>query len=110
MDEKQNDNRMIAENNFLIFSDEKFGTLRTFQKENEHWFVASDVCAALGITNTPDAMRRLDDDEKMTIGLTDSHSGQRGGAQIVHIVNESGLYTLILRSRKEEAKTFTYRK
>jgi hypothetical protein len=39
------------------------------------------VSAVLGISNTPDAVSRLDSDEKMTIGLTDSHSGQRGGAQ-----------------------------
>jgi len=106
MNKKQDNNKMIIENNFLIFNDENFGTLRTFQKENEHWFVATDVCTALGISNTPDAMRRLDDDEKMIIALTDSHFGQRGGAQTVYVVNESGLYTLILRSRKAEAKHF----
>ena len=42
----------------------------------------------------------------MTVGLTDSHSGRRGGAQSITIVNEPGMYTLVLGSRKPEAKTF----
>lgn len=74
--------------------------MRTFLDENgDPWFVAADVCAALGITN--EQTRRLDDDEK---GL---HSIQTpGGTQSVVIVNESGLYSLVLGSRKPEAKAF----
>ena len=52
------------------------------------------------------AVSKLDDDEKMTLSLTDSHSGQRGGAQMATIINESGLYALVLSSRKPEAKAF----
>lgn len=65
------------------------------------WFVAADVCAALGIANSRDAVARLDDDEK-GVATTDT----LGGAQHLATVNESGLYSLILTSRKPEAKRF----
>lgn len=70
------------------------------------WFVAADVCRALGLGNSSMAVSKLDDDEKMTLSLTDSHSGQRGGAQMATIINEPGLYALVLSSRKPEAKAF----
>lgn len=59
------------------------------------WFVALDVCHALGISNNRDALLKLDDDEKNTVGLTD---GNRGNPNTL-IISESGLYTLILRCR-----------
>ncbi len=74
--------------------------------EGEPWFVAADVCRALGLGNSSMAISKLDDDEKMTLSLTDSHSGQRGGAQMATIINEPGLYALVLGSRKPEAKAF----
>jgi prophage antirepressor-like protein len=49
---------------------------------------------------------RVDEDDKMTITITDSHSGKRGGAQYQTVINESGLYTLVMGSRKAEAKAF----
>ena len=58
------------------------------------WFVASDVCKAIGIKNSRDALSKLDDDEK-GVALTDT----LGGQQELATINESGLYTLILRSR-----------
>jgi len=51
-------------------------------------------------------IRRLDDDERMTIDSTDGHSGKRGGAQSHNVVNEPGLYSMVLGSRKPEAKAF----
>jgi hypothetical protein len=63
--------------------------------------VAADVCAALGIANSRDALARLDDDEKGVVS-TDT----LGGAQQVAIINESGLYNLIMGSRKPQAKPF----
>lgn len=74
--------------------------------EGEPWFVAADVCRALGLGNSSMAVSKLDDDEKMTLSLTDSHSNQRGGAQMATIINEPGLYALVLSSRKPEAKAF----
>ena len=60
----------------------------------EPWFVAADVCAALGISNGRDALTKLDADEK-GVGSTDTP----GGTQQVSVISESGLYALILRCR-----------
>jgi len=65
------------------------------------WFVASDVCECLGISNSRDAVSKLDEDEK-GVASTDT----LGGVQETLIVNESGLYGLIFASRKPEAKEF----
>ena len=75
-------------------------------KHGEPWFVAVDVCTALALSNPSDAIKRLDADEKMTLDTTEGHSGQRGGAQSLNLVSEAGLYSLILTSRKPEAKRF----
>lgn len=76
--------------------------VRALTDENgEPWFVAKDVCDILGITNSRDAMSSLDDDEK-GVANTDTP----GGRQNVSIVSEPGLYVLIGKSRKPEAKAF----
>ena len=93
-------------NEIQVFSNEKFGQVRTVMQDGEPWFVAADVCKALEIGNTAQAAARLDDDEKMTIKINDSHSGSRGGAQSMIVVSEMGLYSLALGSRKKEAKDF----
>lgn len=93
-------------NELQIFSSNQFGQIRTMILEEIPWFSALDVCNALEIGNSRQAVTRLDDDEKMTVTLNDSHSGQRGGAQMLTFVNESGLYALVLSSRKPEAKQF----
>jgi len=69
--------------------------VRAIHRDGEPWFVASDVCRCLNIKQTTRAVEYLDDDEK---GVSSTHT--LGGLQEVIIVNESGLYTLILRSRK----------
>ena len=93
-------------NELTVFDNSDFGSLRTIMIEGEPWFVAADVCRALEISNASDALKRLDDDVKMTIDSTEGHSGRRGGAQVLNVVNEPGLYTLVLGSRKPEAKAF----
>ena len=80
--------------------------MRTVVRNGEPWFVAVDVCKALEIANPRDAVKKLDEDEKMTVDSTDGHSGQRGGAQSFNIINEPGLYSLVLGSRKPQAKAF----
>lgn len=70
------------------------------------WWVLADVCRVLEIASSWNVSARLDDDEKMTICLTEGHSGKRGGARKNTVVNESGLYSVILRSDKPEAKAF----
>lgn len=75
--------------------------VRTMVKEGEPWFVANDVCSALEIGNSSAAVARLDEDEKGLISID-----TLGGQQSLLGVNESGLYELILGSRKKEAKQF----
>ena len=75
--------------------------VRTVRKDGEPWFVLKDVCTVLSISNAADVYARLDTDEK-GVGLVDTHGGQ----QNMNIINESGLYNVILRSDKPEAKPF----
>lgn len=75
--------------------------VRTVLLDGQPWFVAKDVCDILDISNSRDAIGRLDADEK-GVASTDTP----GGAQEMQVVNEYGLYTLILGSRKPEAKQF----
>ncbi len=93
-------------NELSIFKNADFGEIRTIMQEGEPWFVAADVCRALEIGNPTMSLGRLDEDEKMTLNSTEGHSGQRGGAQFLNVVNEPGLYSLVLGSRKPEAKAF----
>ena len=73
------------------------------QINGEPWFVAADVCRALELDKTWNALQRLDDDEKSSIRSTDVTSN--GGNPNISIVNEPGLYALVLGSRKPEAVT-----
>lgn len=86
-------------NELKIFENEEFGQIRTVTENKEPWFVASDICKALDIANTTQAVSRLDHDEKSMLNI-----GLSGGA--TNCVNEFGLYTLILASRKPSAKRF----
>ena len=88
-------------NELQIFKSHEFGEIRTTIQNGEPWFVAADVCKALDIENNRKATNRLDDDEK---GVTSSDT--LGGKQKLTIVNEAGLYSLVLGSRKPEAKAF----
>lgn len=72
--------------------------VRALTIDNEPWFVATDACKILGLTNTTVALQRLDEDERSKFNL-----GRQGKT---NIVNEYGLYTLILASRKSEAHKF----
>lgn len=89
------------ENKMQVFSSQQFGNVRAIMRDGEPWFVAADVCKALEIANNRDALTRIDDDEK-GVALADT----LGGKQEVTIVNEPGLYSLVLGSRKPEAKVF----
>lgn len=76
-------------------------TVRTVMKDGNPWWVLKDVCSVLDIGNSRDVMARLDSDEK-GVDIIDTP----GGKQEVSIINESGLYSVILVSRKPEAKKF----
>lgn len=81
--------------------DYKGTQVRTITIDGEPWFVASDACAVLEIANPRSSLALLDDDEK---GVHTVYTP--GGDQQVSIINEPGLYSLILRSRRPEAKAF----
>lgn len=91
----------ISMNELQIFENKQFGKVRTVLINNEPWFVAKDVCDCLEIVNNRQALTRLDDDEKGVIS-----NDTPGGKQNLQAVNEYGLYSLILSSRKREAKQF----
>ena len=76
--------------------------VRTIQKDGEPWFVLRDVCNVLGISHVKDTADRLDQDEVGQTEVIDS----LGRKQTATIINESGLYNVILRSDKPEAKPF----
>ena len=76
--------------------------VRCIQKDGAPWWVLSDVCKVLSIGNPRNVANRLDEDEKNTVHLTD---GIRGNPNFT-IINESGLYNVLLRSDKPEAKPF----
>lgn len=89
-------------NGLQTFTNDNFGEVRTIVKDNEPWFVAADVCRSLEIGNPSDAMRRLDEDEKALVSI----EGMSRGNDLTNIINEPGLYALVLGSRKPEARAF----
>lgn len=92
------------EKSIKIFEHAELGDIRVIQGEdNEPWFVAKDICETLGFTRPSDALRGLDSEEKQVVNITTQN--MRGNPN-TNIINESGLYSLILRSRKPEAKKF----
>lgn len=88
----------MENNKIQAFDNEEFGEVRTVMVSGEPWFVAVDVCKALELSNPTVAVSRLDEDERSKFNL-----GRQGEGTIV---NEAGLYSLILGSRKPEAKAF----
>lgn len=88
-------------NSVQVFEKEEFGKIRTVLIEGDVWFVAQDVATCLEYQNSRTMTRRLDDDEKAVHLL---HAP--GGKQNFTIINESGLYSSIIGSKKKEAKMF----
>lgn len=89
-------------NELKIFNNSTFGNVRVIKQNGEPWFVAKDVCDCLDISNSRQALSRLDNDEKNSVILNDGTPGNPEKS----IVNEYGLYNLVLSSRKPEAKEF----
>lgn len=90
-------------NDLKIFENPAFGQVRTLELEGEPWFVGKDVAQALGYSNTRDALdRHVDDEDKNTVVNPD---GNRGNPNMI-IINESGLYSLVLSSKLPTAKAF----
>lgn len=85
----------------VFYNEESNVNIRTRNIDNEPWFVAKDVCDALGLANSRKATTSLDDDEKRVSPVVTP-----SGEQLMTIINESGLYNLIFQSRKPEARAF----
>lgn len=85
-----------------IFNNEQFGQIRTLMKDGEPWFVGKDVAEVLGYVNTRDALsKHVDSEDK-----GESRIATPSGDQKMTLINESGLYSLILSSKLETAKAF----
>ena len=89
-------------NEMQVFQNHEFGSIRTIYKADSIWFVGKDVALALGYVETAQAIRKhIDEEDK---GVVDMNTP--GGIQQMTIINESGLYSLVLSSKLESAKKF----
>ena len=88
-----------------LFQYDETRSLRVIEQDKQPWFAATDVCALLEIGNAPMAVNRLPEEEKITISFADSNP-RSGKPHELTYVSEPGLYRLIFRSNKEEAKKF----
>lgn len=90
-------------NNIQIFKNKQFGEVRVIEQNGEPWFVGKDVAEILGYSDTNKAVAmHVDDEDKKLNDKSSSSFGQRGA----HLINESGLYSLILSSKLPQAKQF----
>ena len=89
-------------NNLKIFENPEFGTIRTLELNGEPWFVGKDVAEVLGYINTRDALaKHIDEEDKASVAIHDGSQNRNSS-----IINESGLYSLILSSKLPTAKAF----
>lgn len=91
-------------NNLQIFTSNEFGDIRTMTINDEPWFIGKDVTTILGYSNSRDAISKHIDDEDKGVAKCDTP----GGVQNLTIINESGLYSLILSSKMPGAKRFKH--
>lgn len=90
-------------NDIQIFNNEQFGQVRVITKDGEPWFVGKDIAEVLGYSNSRDALiTHVDEEDRNTVAISD---GKRGNPNQT-IINESGLYSLILGSKLPSAKKF----
>ena len=89
-------------NEIKVFTNEDFGTIRTIEIDGDPWFIGKDVAQRLGYSNTRDALANHVDEEDKGVAKCDT----LGGAQEMAIINESGLYSLVLSSKLESARKF----
>lgn len=89
-------------NELKIFENPEFGSVRTTMIDDEPWFVGKDVCCAFGDTNHKRSLARLDDEDKGVHRMDTP-----GGTQQMTIINESGLYSLLLYMQPKKAKGVT---
>ena len=98
------ENYMTEQTALQTFSNEEFGSIRTILIDDEPWFVGKDVASALGYKAPADALKvHVEADDKLTRCFTDS--GQR---RQMYVINESGMYSLIISSKLPSAKKFKH--
>ena len=90
--------------NFAVFNNPEFGQIRTVEIDGEPFFVGRDVAKTLGYANPNDALAKHVDEEDKGVAKRDTP----GGAQDLAVINESGLYSLILASKLPNAKRFKH--
>lgn len=89
-------------NDLMIFKNPEFGEIRTVELAGEPWLVGKDVAEALGYSNPRDALdRHVDNEDKAAVGINDGSQSKN-----MTIINESGLYSLVLSSKLPGAKKF----
>ncbi|MEG2789119.1 MAG: BRO family protein [Romboutsia sp.] len=97
-------------NELQIFNSEEFGVIRVVDIDSEPWFVAKDVSDVLEYRDSYDMLKILDEDEKIHLSREEASNRIKCGTEInnrgINLINESGLYSAILKSRKPEAKRF----
>ena len=91
-------------NELKVFNSPEFGQVRTFDKGGEPWFVGKDVAIILGYERTADAIRAHVDEDDKGVGKIQTP----GGKQKIVIINESGLYSLVMGSKLPTAKQFKH--
>ena len=94
----------LAQNDVITFNSAEFGNVRTVVIDGQPWFVGKDVATSLGYSNPRDALSKHIDSEDKGVAKCDTPSG----SQNMTIINESGLYSLILGSKLESAKKFKH--
>ena len=93
-------------NEIKVFENDAFGSVRTIDREGDVWFVGKDVATALGYSNTNDALSRHVDPEDKYQGEGVAFPDPHGTLQYPTIINESGLYSLVLSSKLPTARQF----
>ena len=98
----------IVSNSMQLFADKGF-KIRVIMRLGDPWFVAKDACDCLAIADVSQACKNLDDDEKQVVARSPELSllfRESSNAPTMTLISESGLYTLVMRSNKPEAKVF----
>lgn len=89
-------------NELMVFQNQEFGEVRSIMIDGEPWFIGKDVASILGYKDTSDALKKhIDDEDKLSRHFADS-----GQNRNMYIINESGLYSLILSSKLPNARKF----
>ena len=94
------------ENNIQVFNNEEFGQVRTVAIDNEPWFVGKDVAVALGYTDINHSILDHVDEEDRTNSKTQGQNDPEFGQRGTWLINESGLYSLVMSSKLATAKRF----